>query len=59
MKFALVLASLLAYSESVRFHITNRDGGPIWIGIQGNPGHPHLANGGFKLHAGKSVSLIY
>ncbi|KAF7285448.1 hypothetical protein GWI33_010620 [Rhynchophorus ferrugineus] len=58
MKFAVVfLVSLLAYSEAVRFNIRNLDGGPIWIGIQGNPGHDHLANGGFKLSQGESRSL--
>ncbi|XP_030755744.1 thaumatin-like protein, partial [Sitophilus oryzae] len=58
MKFIIALvATLVACSEAVRFNIQNLDGGPIWIGIQGNPGKENLANGGFKLAQGESRSL--
>lgn len=59
MKFALFLATVaivVVYSQAATFNINNKDGGPIWIGIQGNSGKEHLANGGFKLAQGESVS---
>ncbi|XP_076257665.1 uncharacterized protein LOC143194823 [Rhynchophorus ferrugineus] len=58
MKLALIfVTAFLASSNAVRFNIRNLDGGPVWIGIQGNPGHEHLANGGFKLGQGQSRSI--
>lgn len=56
MKFVIVLAAILAYCEAVKFNINNKDGGPIWIGIQGNSDKDNLENGGFKLAQGESVS---
>ncbi|XP_030758258.1 pathogenesis-related protein 5-like [Sitophilus oryzae] len=43
--------------NAVRFDITNREGGPVWVGIQGNPGHEHLRNGGFVLNQGQTTSV--
>ncbi|XP_076257666.1 uncharacterized protein LOC143194824 [Rhynchophorus ferrugineus] len=58
MKYYLAfIFGVLACCEAVRFNIKNLDGGQIWIGIQGNPGHENLANGGFKLAQGESRSL--
>ncbi|XP_060527320.1 uncharacterized protein LOC132702590 [Cylas formicarius] len=54
---AFFLTGLVAYCDAVSFQITNKDGGPIWIGIQGNPGHEHLANGGFALQQGETRVL--
>ncbi|XP_060535382.1 uncharacterized protein LOC132707508 [Cylas formicarius] len=53
--FALV--GLAVSAKAVDFHITNRDGGPIWVGIQGNAGHPHLRNGGFVLNQGETQTV--
>ncbi|XP_056643862.1 uncharacterized protein LOC130449844 [Diorhabda sublineata] len=36
---------------------TNKEGGAVWVGIQGNPGHSHLSNGGFKLAQGASKTV--
>lgn len=61
MKLVVFFASaaiMVAFSEAATFNIHNKDGGPIWIGIQGNPGKEHLANGGFKLAQGESVSFF-
>lgn len=57
MKFVILLVAILAYCEAVKFNIHNKDGGAIWIGIQGNSGKANLENGGFKLAEGESVSL--
>lgn len=57
MKFIILFAAILVYCEAVKFNIHNKDGGPIWIGIQGNADKPALENGGFKLAEGESVRL--
>nr|AEE63251.1 unknown [Dendroctonus ponderosae] len=60
MKLALYLATaaiVVVCSQAATFNINNKDGGPIWVGIQGNTGKEHLANGGFKLAQGESRSL--
>ncbi|XP_023016998.2 uncharacterized protein [Leptinotarsa decemlineata] len=51
--FCLLLTTVCA----VEFQITNREIGPIWVGIQGNSGKPALANGGFILEAGATTSI--
>ncbi|KAL1490627.1 hypothetical protein ABEB36_013288 [Hypothenemus hampei] len=38
----------------VILEIMNREPGPIFVGIQGDPGHPHLRNGGFALVQGQT-----
>ncbi|CAH1134041.1 unnamed protein product [Ceutorhynchus assimilis] len=43
--------------SDVVFEISNREPGPIWIGIQGNPGHPHLHNGGFALNQAQTFEV--
>ncbi|XP_019879519.2 uncharacterized protein LOC109607484 isoform X1 [Aethina tumida] len=48
---------LVASVCGVQFDITNRDGGEIWIGIQGNSNKPTLENGGFKLGSGQTRSV--
>ncbi|KAJ8935268.1 hypothetical protein NQ314_012910, partial [Rhamnusium bicolor] len=42
--------------RAVDFQIRN-NGPTVWAGIQGNPGHPHLRNGGFVLNHGQTVSI--
>ncbi|XP_050309812.1 uncharacterized protein LOC126745835 [Anthonomus grandis grandis] len=53
---SLMLAALTA-TKNVTFEILNKEPGPIWIGIQGDPGHPHLHNGGVTLEQGKSIFI--
>ncbi|EEZ98104.1 uncharacterized protein LOC663483 [Tribolium castaneum] len=55
-KFLLITA-YLKLCFGVEFQILNREGGDIWVGIQGNPGHAHLSEGGFVLQPGKRVSV--
>ncbi|CAG9840621.1 unnamed protein product [Diabrotica balteata] len=52
------LVLVIAVVSSVKFEFRNREHGTIWIGIQGNPGHPHLKGGGFKLARGHSRTVI-
>ncbi|KAK9874692.1 hypothetical protein WA026_005512 [Henosepilachna vigintioctopunctata] len=55
---SLILLTLaVAAVNAIEFQIKNNEQGEIWIGIQGNPGHPHLNNGGFKLAQGAQVSV--
>lgn len=42
---------------NVEFEILNKESGPVWVGIQGNPGHPHLNGGGFILDSGRTVTV--
>ncbi|XP_066260412.1 uncharacterized protein [Euwallacea similis] len=52
----LVLLVALAWTKAeVLFEVTNKEPGPIWVGIQGDPGHAHLSNGGFDLSQGQTV----
>lgn len=44
---------------NVQFDIVNKESGPVWVGIQGNPGHPHLNGGGFILETGQTVSTTF
>lgn len=54
------LAFMIWSAEAnVRFDIVNKEPGAIWVGIQGNPGHPHLNGGGFILKKGQTVSSSY
>ena len=54
--FALAtIFALLAAAHAVEFEIINNEPGPVWVGIQGNPGHTHLNNGGVILNQGQSV----
>ncbi|CAG9769734.1 unnamed protein product [Ceutorhynchus assimilis] len=53
----VLVALVVAYSQAATFTINNKDQGPIWIGIQGNPGNENLANGGFKLPQGETRSV--
>ncbi|KAL1513822.1 hypothetical protein ABEB36_003175 [Hypothenemus hampei] len=55
--FIVSSALILAFCHAAKFNIHNKDGGPIWIGIQGNPGKEHLSNGGFKLAQGESKTV--
>ncbi|KAJ8978317.1 hypothetical protein NQ317_015931 [Molorchus minor] len=48
-----VACLLLVTANAVQFEIRNA-GEPIWVGIQGNPGHGALRNGGFSLIGGES-----
>ncbi|XP_060534577.1 uncharacterized protein LOC132706992 [Cylas formicarius] len=59
MRNALVIITLgvFSWTDAVDFHITNKAGGPIWIGIQGNSGKPTLKNGGFALNQGQTETV--
>ncbi|KAJ3667167.1 hypothetical protein Zmor_002568 [Zophobas morio] len=52
-----VFLALVAVCSGVEFQIKNPGNSDIWIGIQANPGHPLLNNGGFDLPAGQQVSV--
>ncbi|EEZ98103.1 Pathogenesis-related protein 5-like Protein [Tribolium castaneum] len=54
--FVPVLA-LVTAAQAVEFEIVNNAGGPVWLGVQGNPGHEHLSNGGAILNQGQSITL--
>lgn len=53
MNFPLVLifCSILSVSIAHQIKIYNHCPFTIWPGIQGNPGHENLGNGGFALNA--------
>ncbi|XP_072399434.1 uncharacterized protein [Diabrotica undecimpunctata] len=51
------IAAVIATVSAVDFQFVNKEGGPVWVGIQGNPGHPHLDGGGFKLAQGQSKTV--
>ncbi|XP_056643063.1 uncharacterized protein LOC130449334 [Diorhabda sublineata] len=48
---------LIVAASAVDFEFINREGGPVWVGIQGNAGKSHLANGGFQLAQGESKTV--
>ncbi|KAK9874695.1 hypothetical protein WA026_005515 [Henosepilachna vigintioctopunctata] len=52
-----ILVCFFLEINAVEFKIKNNERGEIWVGIQGNPGHPHLKNGGFKLAQGAQKSV--
>ncbi|XP_045468649.1 thaumatin-like protein 1b [Harmonia axyridis] len=52
-----ITVTVLACTQAINFQIRNDAGGEVWIGIQGNPGHPHLNGGGFKLAQGAQVNV--
>ncbi|CAH1988685.1 unnamed protein product [Acanthoscelides obtectus] len=54
--FRLALFALLGAASAVEFEFKN-NGGEIWVGIQGNPGHAALENGGFALGQGQSKTV--
>ena len=51
-----VFVTLLALCSGVEFQIQNAANFDIWVGIQANPGHPQLRDGGFDLPAGHKVT---
>ncbi|XP_023016999.2 uncharacterized protein [Leptinotarsa decemlineata] len=53
----VTLCILLTTVLAVEFQITNREIGAIWVGCQGNALKPALANGGFILEAGATISV--
>ncbi|CAH1954687.1 unnamed protein product [Acanthoscelides obtectus] len=55
--FRLVVLALFGAVGAVDFVIQNKAGGMVWVGIQGNPGYPHLENGGFQLNRGQSRTV--
>lgn len=61
MKFLLIaqitILAILSQANAATFEIQNQAGGPVWIGIQGNPGKAHLENGGFVLNQGQSKTV--
>nr|AAW56442.1 PR-5-like protein [Diaprepes abbreviatus] len=56
-KFLPVLMVEIVKAD-VPFHITNKGGEILWIGIQGNPNNPNLNNGGFKLNPGETITVL-
>ncbi|CAH1134042.1 unnamed protein product [Ceutorhynchus assimilis] len=56
-RLVVIFAALALVRADVKFEIINREGGPVWVGVQGNPGHPHLHGGGFALNKGQTVTL--
>nr|CAH7737379.1 unnamed protein product [Callosobruchus chinensis] len=55
--FRLAVLALFGATQAVDFVIQNNAGGLVWVGIQGNPGHPHLEGGGFPLNKGQSRTV--
>ncbi|KAB0793670.1 hypothetical protein PPYR_13290 [Photinus pyralis] len=53
----IVAVAQIVAIHSVQFVIRNNVPGPIEVGIQGNPGHAHLNNGGFHLNQGSEVTV--
>lgn len=53
--FKIFVLSLFSIATAVEFEITNKEIGPIWVGILGNVGNSIPANGGFILGAGATV----
>jgi hypothetical protein len=51
-----LLITCLATCFAVEFQILNREIGDIWVGIQGNPGHPHHNEGVYVLRPAKKLS---
>lgn len=49
----------IAAANAVEFQLVNNEGPPVWVGIQGNPGHTNLNNGGLILNQGQSVRTKY
>ncbi|XP_045468648.1 pathogenesis-related protein 5-like [Harmonia axyridis] len=56
-KFFCILGVASVSVQAIEFQIKNNEGGQVWIGIQGNPGHQHLRNGGFSLGPRQQVSV--
>lgn len=55
----LLLVTTIVFTEAiVKLEISNREPGPIWVGIRGNTGHPHLEDGGISLEQGQTVYTI-
>ncbi|VEN44684.1 unnamed protein product [Callosobruchus maculatus] len=52
--FRLAFLAFLGAASAVEFEFRNNGGSEIWVGIQGNPGHPALEGGGFPLGPGQS-----
>lgn len=61
MKFLLfaciTIFGLITYVKSASFDITNQAGGPVWIGILGNPGKDIPNGGGFVLESGQQQTV--
>ncbi|XP_050309813.1 uncharacterized protein LOC126745836 [Anthonomus grandis grandis] len=56
--YLVTILLCINYAKSeVRFEIINTEPGTIWIGIQGNHGHPHLSGGGFILNRGQRKTV--
>lgn len=53
------LLCILTAAQAVDFEITNKEIGAIWVGIQGNADKVAMANGGFILGAGATVSFSF
>jgi hypothetical protein len=52
----LALVTIAGLASGRQFHVQNRLGYTVWVGILGNPGKGQPDNGGFALNNGKRVS---
>ncbi|XP_001942572.1 thaumatin-like protein 1b [Acyrthosiphon pisum] len=57
-KFVIFFVQMVAVTKAHMFRITNNCPFTVWPGIQGNPGHEHLENGGFSLSPYKTHLVI-
>ncbi|ERL90048.1 hypothetical protein D910_07406 [Dendroctonus ponderosae] len=54
----LLIGFVVSHTHAaVTFDISNKEPGPIWVGIQGNSGQQNLNNGGFVLQQGETKTL--
>jgi len=56
--FLLFFVQMAAVTKAHMFRITNNCSFTVWPGIQGNPGHKHLENGGFMLEPYRTHLVI-
>ncbi|XP_018579527.1 pathogenesis-related protein 5-like [Anoplophora glabripennis] len=53
----VLVVGFVAACQAAQFEIVNREGGPVWVGIQSNDGKPPLERGGFVLEKGQSRTV--
>lgn len=57
LKFVLIFCVIFGVSFAHKIKLYNNCPFTVWPGIQGNPGHQHLKNGGFSLGMYKAVMM--
>lgn len=55
--FIVTISLLIIATSAIQFQFLNTVDADIWIGIQGNPGHPNLNQGGLIIKPGQRVSV--